>query len=126
MPSPDRGEVRLVDLGLVAKVRPGLVLSTAPQDRGPEFPREARASTPPLPETTRPTAGLLPARARFGETTGPVGGLETHSAGPRPTGGPAQCRPCELLCEGFSPCRPRTCAATGPKNPRIALTELQS
>jgi mRNA interferase MazF len=27
MPSPDRGEVWLVDLGLAAKVRPGLVIS---------------------------------------------------------------------------------------------------
>ncbi len=36
MPSPDRGEVWLVDLGLAAKVRPCLVLSipaTGPNDR---------------------------------------------------------------------------------------------
>jgi mRNA interferase MazF len=35
MPSPNRGEVWLVDLGLAAKVRPGLVLSVpaGPQDR---------------------------------------------------------------------------------------------
>jgi hypothetical protein len=38
MPGPDRDEVWLVALGLVAKFRPGLVLSTARQDRGPEFP----------------------------------------------------------------------------------------
>jgi mRNA interferase MazF len=35
MPSPDRGSVWIVDLGMVAKVRPCLVLSVAtdPQDR---------------------------------------------------------------------------------------------
>lgn len=35
MPSPDRGDVWLVDLGLAAKVRPCLVLSVpaGPQDR---------------------------------------------------------------------------------------------
>ena len=35
MPSPDRGDVWIVDLGMVAKVRPCLVLSipTDPQDR---------------------------------------------------------------------------------------------
>ncbi len=35
MPPPDRGEVRLTDLGIAAKVRPSLVLSVppAPQDR---------------------------------------------------------------------------------------------
>lgn len=35
MPVPNRGEVWVVDLGLVAKVRPGLVLSVpaGPQDR---------------------------------------------------------------------------------------------
>ena len=35
MPSPDRGEVWIVDLGLAAKIRPCLVLSipTEPQDR---------------------------------------------------------------------------------------------
>jgi mRNA interferase MazF len=35
VPRPDRGEVWLADLGIAAKVRPGLVLSVAPapQDR---------------------------------------------------------------------------------------------
>ncbi len=35
MPTPDRGEVWLVDLGMAAKIRPCLVLSVAPdpQDR---------------------------------------------------------------------------------------------
>ncbi len=35
MPAPDRGEVWLVDLGMVAKIRPVLVLSNpaGPQDR---------------------------------------------------------------------------------------------
>ena len=37
MPSPDRGSVWIVDLGMVAKVRPCVVLSvpTQPQDRVP-------------------------------------------------------------------------------------------
>jgi mRNA interferase MazF len=35
VPHPDRGEVWLADLGIAAKIRPGLVLSVppAPQDR---------------------------------------------------------------------------------------------
>ena len=31
MPTPGRGEVWLVDLGMIAKVRPALVISLSPQ-----------------------------------------------------------------------------------------------
>lgn len=33
MPTPGRGEVSLVDLGMIAKVRPALVVSLSPTDR---------------------------------------------------------------------------------------------
>lgn len=47
MPDPQRGEVWLVDLGLAAKVRPCLVLSTPIQD-------EDRALVTVLAHTTSP------------------------------------------------------------------------
>jgi hypothetical protein len=97
----------------------------APEQR-PRIPPEAGTPTRPSSDATRPTAGLLPGTDRFGERTTPAVGLETRSAGPRPTKGPAQCRPGGLLCEVFSPGRPKTCAATSPENARIALTESQS
>jgi mRNA interferase MazF len=47
MPEPHRGEVWLVDLGYVAKVRPCLVLSVAPSDT-------ERALVTLVPHTTKP------------------------------------------------------------------------
>jgi mRNA interferase MazF len=45
MPNPQRGEIWLVDLGMVAKVRPGLVVSIPVRD-------EDRALVTILPHTT--------------------------------------------------------------------------
>ena len=47
MPSPNRGEVWLVDLGMVAKVRPGLVISIPALDQD-------RALVTVVPHTTSP------------------------------------------------------------------------
>ena len=47
MPSPQRGEVWLVDLGVVAKVRPAFVLSVPADDRD-------RALVTLVPHTTSP------------------------------------------------------------------------
>jgi len=47
MADPSRGEIWLVDLGYVAKVRPSLVLSVPPS-------RTERALVTPVPHTTKP------------------------------------------------------------------------
>jgi mRNA interferase MazF len=47
MPSPERGEIWMVDLGYVAKFRPCLVLSIKPRDSD-------RALTTVIPHTTSP------------------------------------------------------------------------
>lgn len=60
MPSPNRGEVWMVDLGLVAKVRPCLVLSIPPGD-------EDRALVTLVAHTTSPRSSQFEVsiRARF-------------------------------------------------------------
>ena len=60
MKDPQRGEVWLVDLGLAAKVRPGLILSVPPGDAD-------RALVTLVPHTTalRQTAFEVPLRVRF-------------------------------------------------------------
>ena len=59
MPEPRRGEVWLVDLGLAAKVRPCLVVSTP-------FLDEDRALVTLVPHTTSPRASRFEVSIRVG------------------------------------------------------------